>query len=87
VHAKRFRQFGFAVVGGSEIRAFIESRRVHKPTATARATARADAIRECVNKIHGVARDYDGHLITSGMVAYLGKALESLLNEKGEKDG
>jgi hypothetical protein len=51
------------------------------------ATARADAIRECVNKIHGVARDYDGHLITSGMVAYLGKALESLLNEKGEKDG
>jgi hypothetical protein len=36
-----------------------------------------------VNKIHEVARDYDGHLITSGMIAYLGKALESLLNEKG----
>jgi hypothetical protein len=77
---------GFAMVGGSEIRAFIESRRVHKPTATARATARADAIRECARLAQSMAA---GETYETGRqkAINIAAALKSLLNEKGEKDG
>jgi hypothetical protein len=72
---------GFAVVGGSEIRAFIESRRVHKPTATARATARADAIRECARLAQSMAA---GETYETGRqkAINIAAALKSLLNEK-----